>query len=82
MPALTGALDGTGKDGVYQGQEVGLAVIWESEELLHSVDCPADDDLLFAPGGVAFAELLERDGLLPCDVVLVIRSKEFVDGAE
>ena len=50
--------------------------------MLHGVDCPAEDDLLCDPGGVAFAEIFERDGLLPCYVVLVIRAEELVDGAE
>ena len=71
-----------GGDGFEQGNEVGLAIVWEGEDLLHCVDFPAEDDLLCAPGGVAFVELLEGDWFLPCDVVLVVRAEEFVDGAK
>ena len=47
--------------------------------MFYGVYCPAKDDLFCVPGGVAFAELFKRDGILPCDVVLVIRAKEFVE---
>ena len=57
-------------------------VVREGEDLLDNVDCQAKDDLFCAPGGVALTELFERDGLLPCNVVFVIRVKEFVDGTE
>ena len=54
----------------------------EGEDLLHGIDCPSEDDIFCGPGGVTFAELFERDGLLPCYVFLVIRSEELVDGVE
>ena len=57
-------------------------VVWEGKDLLHGVDCPAKEDLFYDPGGVAFAELFERYGLIPYNVVLFIRAKESVDGAE
>ena len=36
-------------------------VVWEGKDLLHGVDCPAEEDLFCAPGGVAFAELFLRE---------------------
>ena len=48
--------------------------------MLHCVNRPAKDDLLCAPGGVAFAELLEENWFLLCSVVLVTRSEEVVNG--
>ena len=82
MPAPPGALDGAGGDGVDQGEEVALAIIWEGEDFLDGVNRRAKDDLLHAPGGVAFGELLEGYWFLPCSVVLVIRSEEVVNGAK
>ena len=82
MPASLGASSDTGGSGFEQVKEVGLAIVWEGEDLLHCVDCPAKDDLLCAPGGVAFAELLEEDWFLPCNVVLIVRAEEVVDGAK
>ena len=82
MPASLGASAGTGGGGFEQGKEVGLAIVWEGEDLLHCVDCPAKDDLLRAPGGVAFTELLKGDWLLPCNVVLVVWAEEVVNGAK
>ena len=57
-------------------------IVWEGEDLLHCVDRPAEDDLLCEPGGVTFAELLEGYWLLPCNVLLVVRTEEFVDGTK
>ena len=37
-----------GGGGFEQGKEVGLAIVWESEDLLHCVDRPDEDDLLCA----------------------------------
>ena len=71
-----------GGGGFEQGKEVVLSILWEGEELLHCVDRPAEDDLLCAPGGGAFAELLEGDWFLPCNVVLVVWAEEVVDGAK
>ena len=82
MPAFLGTSAGTGGDGFEQGKEVCLAVVWEGYNLLHCVDRPAKDDLLRAPGGVTFAELLKGDCLLPCNVVLVVQAEEVVDGAK
>ena len=82
MPASLGASAGTGGGFFEQGKEVGLAIVWEGEDLLHCVDCLSKDDLLCAPGGVAFEELLEVDFFLPCNVVLVVRTEEFVDDAK
>ena len=82
VPAFLGALAGTGGGGFEQGKEVGLAIVLEGEDLLHCADRPAKDDLLCAPGGVAFVELLEGDWFLPCNVVLVVRAEEAVDGVK
>ena len=76
MPAYASRNAGTGGGVFEQGKEVGLAIVWEGEDLLHYVDRPAEDDLLHAPGGVAFAELLKGYWFLPCNVVLVVRSEE------
>ena len=51
-------------------------------DLLDGVNRPCEDDLLCAPGGVAFAELLEGDWFFPCSVVLSVRSEEVVDSAK
>ena len=67
-----GAPAGTGGDGVKQGEEVALAFFWEGEDLFDGVNLPAKDDLLRAPGGVAFAEIFEGYWLLLCSVVLSI----------
>ena len=82
MPASLGASAGTGGDGFEQGNEVSLSIIWEGEDLLHCVDRPAKNDLLFDPGDVAFAELLEGDWFLPLNAVLVFRTEDFVDGSK
>ena len=50
--------------------------------MLYGVNRPAKDNLLCDSGGVAFAELLEGDWFVPCNVVLVVRAEEFVDGAK
>ena len=50
--------------------------------MLYSINLPAEDNLLCAPGGVTFADILEGYWFLPCDVVLVVRAEEFVDGAQ
>ena len=73
MPASLGALSGTGGGGFEQGNEVGLSIVCEDEELLHCVNRPAKNDLLFAPGDVAFADLIEGDWFLPLNVVLAVR---------
>ena len=75
MPASPGTSAGTGGDGFEQGKEVGLTIVWEGEDLLRGVDRAAEDNFLCAPGGVAFAELLEGDWFLPCDAVLVVRAE-------
>ena len=50
--------------------------------MLGGANFPSEDNLLHAPDGVSFAELLERDWSLLCSVILVVRSEEFVDGAK
>ena len=50
--------------------------------MLHFINRPAEDDLLRATGGVAFAELLKVDWFLPCNVVLIFRAEEFDDWRE
>ena len=82
MPAPPGASSGIGGYGVEQGDETALAIIREDEELLDGVNQPSEDDFLRAPGGVAFAEILEGDWFLTCNVVLVVRSEEVVDDAK
>ena len=62
MPAPLGASAVTGRGGFEQGKEVGLAIVWESEDLLHGVNRPAEDDLLCAPGRVAFQSFLRDIG--------------------
>ena len=57
-------------------------IIREGDDLLDGVYCPSEDYFLRAPGGVAFAELLEGDWFFPCNVVLVVTTEEFVDGAK
>ena len=47
-------------------------IVWEGEYLLHCVNCLSEDNLLCASGGVAFAELLEGDWFLLCNVFLVV----------
>ena len=37
---------------------------------------------MHAPGGFAFAELLERDWFLACSVVWSVLEEELVDGSE
>ena len=61
-----------GGGGFEQGKEVGLVIVWEGEYLLHCVNCLSEDNLLCASGGVAFAELLEGDWFLLCNVFLVV----------
>ena len=73
---------GAGGGGVNQGKEVALEFFWEGEDLFDGVDRPAEDDLLRAPGGVAFAGLLERDWPLPYSVVLSVWPEDSVDGAK
>ena len=82
MPEPPGTSVGAGGDGVDQGEDVALAIFWESEDFLDSVNLPANDDLLLAPGGVAFAELLEGYLFLPCSVVFVVRLEDVVNGAK
>ena len=53
-----------------------LAIIWEGEDLLDGVNRPSEDNFLRAPGGVAFAELLEGYWFFPCSFVLVIGLEE------
>ena len=72
MPAALGASDGAMRDGVNQGEGILLAILWEGEDLLDGVYRPSQDNFLRAPGGVAFAELLEGYWFLPCSVVLVV----------
>ena len=50
--------------------------------MLARVYCPSEDDFLRAPGGVAFAELLDGDWFLLCSVVLVVGSEEVVDSVK
>ena len=59
-----------------------LVIIREGDDLLDGVYCPSEDYFLRAPGGVAFAELLEGDWFFPCSVVLVVGSEEVVDGVK
>ena len=80
MPDPPGASAGAWGDGVKQGKEVPLTFFWEGEDLFDGANRPDEDDLLRAPDGVAFAELLEVDWLLPCSVFLSINLEEFVDG--
>ena len=72
MPELPGASAGAGGGGVEQGKEVSLAVFWEGYDLFDGVNRPAEDNIMCAPGGVTFAELLEGDWFLPCSVSLGI----------
>ena len=78
MPASLGASAGTGGGVFEKGKEVGLAIVWEGEDLLHCVDLPAKDNLLCAPGGVDFEELLEVDFFLPCNVSLLLGRKSLL----
>ena len=73
MPVPPGALSGPGEDGFEQGEEVTLAIFWEGEDLLDGFNRPDKNNLLRAPGGVTFAELLDGYWFLLCSVVLVIR---------
>ena len=73
---------GAGRDGVKQGEEIALAIIQEGEDLLDGVNCPSYDNFLHAPGGVAFAELLEGHWIFPCSVFLVVGSEEVVNGVK
>ena len=82
MPEPPGALAGAGGYGVDKGEDVALAIFWEVDDLFYGVNCPAKDNLMRAPGGVAFVDLLEGYWFLPYSVVLVIRPEEFVDGAK
>ena len=50
--------------------------------MLDGVNRPAEYELLRAPGVVAFVGILEGYWFLPYSVVLVIRTKEVVDGAK
>ena len=50
--------------------------------MLDGVNRPLEDDFLRAPGGVAFADLLEGDWFFPCSVILVVGSEEVVNGAK
>ena len=59
-----------------------LAIIWDGEDLIDGVNRPSKDNFLRAPGGVAFAELLEGDWLFPCSVVFVVGSEEVINGAK
>ena len=40
MLASPGASDDAGGDGVDQGDDIALAIIWEGEDLLHGVNRP------------------------------------------
>ena len=71
-----------GGGGVDQGEEIVLAIIWEGEDLLDGVNRPSEENFLRAPGGVAFAELLEGYWFFPCSVFLVIGSEEVVNSAK
>ena len=82
MLELLVASDGTRGDGFEQGKEVGLAIVWESDDFLLCVDLPSKDEFLCAPGRVAFAELLEGYWFLLCNIVLVVQAEEVVDGAK
>ena len=57
-------------------------IIWEGEDFFGGVNGPAEDNLLRAPGGVDFLELVEGDWFLVCTVILVVGSEEFIDGAK
>ena len=59
-----------------------LAIIWDGEDLIDGVNRPSKENFLRAPGGVAFAELLEGDWFFPCSVVLAVGSEEIFDGAK
>ena len=59
-----------------------LAIIWDGEDLIDGVNRPSKENFLRAPGGVAFAELLEGDLFLPCSVVFVVRLEDVVNGAK
>ena len=65
MPAPPRALAGANRGGVDQGEDIFLAIIREGEDFHDGVNCPSEDDFLRAPGGVAFAEVLEGDWFLP-----------------
>ena len=82
MSVTPGSLDGAGRDGVDQGEEIFLVIIREGEELLDGVYHPSKEDFLRAPGGFAFADLLEGDWFLPCSFVLVVGSKEVINGVK
>ena len=62
---VPGASAGAGRDGVEQVKEIALAILREDEDLLYGVYCPSKDNFLRAPGGIAFAEILEGDWFLP-----------------
>ena len=59
-----------------------IAILWEGKVLLDSVYVPSKDDFLCDTGGVAFAELLERDLFFPCSVLVVVWSEEVVNGVK
>ena len=59
MPAPLGASADARRDGVKQGEEISFAIFQEGEDLLDGVNRPSEDNFLRAPGGVAFAEILE-----------------------
>ena len=82
MPAVPGASSGAGMDGVEQGEYIALEILWKGRVLLDVVYLPSKDDFLYDPGGVAFAELLERDWLFLRSVVLVVWSEEVVNGVK
>ena len=69
-------------DGVEQGEEVALTLVWDGEDLLAGVNRPSKENFLRDTGGVAFAELLEGDWFFPCSVVLVVGSEKVVNGAK
>ena len=50
--------------------------------MFDGVNSPAEDDLLHAPGSVAFANIFEEDWLLLCSVLLNIWPEEFDDAAK
>ena len=82
MPATPGASAGAGRDGVEQGEEIALEIIQEGDDLLDCVYRPLEEDFMRAPGGVAFAQLLEGDWFFPCSIVLAVGLEEVVNGVK
>ena len=71
--AATGASTCAGQDGFKQCNEFALAVLWLCEELLDSVDYPAEDDFLCAAGDVTFAKFLQQNRIPAGSAVLGVR---------